>query len=177
MSIVYLLSGSNLGKRQQNLSRAVHALHGLVGEVKQVSGIYESPSWGFDHPNDFLNQAIALRTQLTPHQLLDQILHLESKMGRIRKHNGYEARIIDIDILLFEELILHDDQLIIPHPRLEERRFALKPLAEIASTILHPQRRISIQELLEICPDKSQIQLFAKATADGLNIGEECDAI
>jgi 7,8-dihydro-6-hydroxymethylpterin-pyrophosphokinase len=98
-------------------------------------------------------------------------------MGRTRNHNGYEARIIDIDILLFDELILHVDRLIIPHPRLEERRFALKPLAEIASKIIHPVRRIPIEELLKICPDKSHVQLFAEATADSLILGEEYDAI
>jgi 2-amino-4-hydroxy-6-hydroxymethyldihydropteridine diphosphokinase len=177
MSVVYLLTGSNQGNRKQNLYRAVHALNEFAGEVSQVSSIYESPAWGFDHPDDFLNQAIALNTELSPYQLLDKILQLEANMGRTRNHKGYEARIIDIDILLYDELILQEEHLIIPHPRLEERRFALTPLAEIAAKIVHPKSQTSIQELLEICYDNSQVHLFMSATVDDLNIGEECDAI
>jgi 2-amino-4-hydroxy-6-hydroxymethyldihydropteridine diphosphokinase len=177
MSVAYLLTGSNLGQRENNLCQAVCALNNHAGKVLSKSGLYQSPAWGFSHPDDFINQAIMLETNLSPNLLLENILLIEGRMGRRRSHDGYEARKIDIDILLYDQLIMHEEHLIIPHPLMQERRFALMPLAEIAGEVIHPAARKTINELLLDCTDNSQVTFFAGASASCLNMEEGCDAV
>lgn len=160
MGLAYLLTGSNLGNRWQHISDALASIGRMAGEVTAFSSVYESPAWGFRHPIPFLNQAIRLRTDLLPRELLDLLIEIESQMGRKRKGNGYEARNIDIDILLYDNLVMEEEGLVIPHPRMHLRRFALLPLADIDEDIYHPGFRRNIQTLLETCPDKSGIELF-----------------
>ncbi|MEN8226288.1 MAG: 2-amino-4-hydroxy-6-hydroxymethyldihydropteridine diphosphokinase [Bacteroidota bacterium] len=157
MSIVYLLSGSNLGNRREHLSNALKEIQHLAGKIIKVSQVFESPAWGFEHPNLFLNQAIMLETNLSPDALLTVLLAIENKHGRIRTQHGYEARHLDLDILFFDNLIVDKEDLSIPHPRLHMRRFVLLPMSGIAAELIHPLLKKSIAELLKECPDQSMV--------------------
>lgn len=159
MSIAYLLSGSNQGDRVGNLEAAITSIGKLAGEIIQCSPVFESPAWGFDHPSPFLNQAIKLKTSLEPEELLKTLLSIEDDCGRTRNNmDEYEARTLDIDILLYENAIIKSPQLIVPHPRMHLRRFTLLPLSSIAANIVHPVIHKSIQELLKECPDDSIVR-------------------
>lgn len=160
MSIAYLLMGSNLGHRWSHLCDAADAISRSAGEIMELSKVYESPSWGFDHPSHFLNQAIKLKTRLNPDDLLKNILSIETMLGRKRETGGYEARTIDIDILFYDELVIDKQELTIPHPRLHQRRFTLLPLADIAEDHVHPENGLSIKDLLHTCADNSTVRLY-----------------
>jgi len=163
MSIAYLLSGSNQGDRPGNLQKAISKIRELAGEITNCSPVFESPSWGFDHPSPFLNQAIEIDTGLSPMELLECVLDIENKCGRQRNRiDEYEARTLDIDILFYEDLILDTPQLTIPHPRLQMRRFALLPLSTIAGHLQHPRLNTSIDSLLQHCPDDSIVVQYEK---------------
>lgn len=178
MSIAYLLTGSNLGQRQENLCLALTALDGDAGKVQALSAVYESPPWGFEHPNAFLNQAIRLDTTLSPQELLKVILNTETALGRQRNDHGYAARTIDIDILFYDDLILTDKNLSIPHPRFHERRFALMPMADIAAGLIHPVLKKTVKELLDSCSDHSKLSLFSAAAPLAANpMKEDCNAV
>nr|WP_314755745.1 2-amino-4-hydroxy-6-hydroxymethyldihydropteridine diphosphokinase [uncultured Prevotella sp.] len=133
MHTAYLGLGSNLGNRKRNMQDAVTLLNEYVGEVTAVSSFYESEPWGFDSPNEFINVCVRVSTPLSPRQLLEATKKVEIAMGRTAKsHDGiYEDRIIDIDILLFDEIHINDSDLIIPHPQMEQRDFVMIPLREI----------------------------------------------
>ncbi len=153
---VYFSIGSNLGNRLQNLQTAVFLLGNGIGKVRNISKVYESPSWGFDAP-DFLNACLEIETNLTPSVILEKILLIEKKMGRVRtQESGYESRNIDIDILYYGNEILQSDSLSIPHPKLHERNFVLLPLADIAPQFYHPVLGRDTRNLLQECKDKSQ---------------------
>ena len=129
------------------------------GAIINSSSLYETAAWGKTDQPPFLNLALEIQTELTALQLLKKILNIEKQTGRIRKEK-YGPRIIDIDILLFNDQIHNYPLLKIPHPELQNRRFVLVPLAEIASQIIHPVLRKSIAELLAICPDKLNVSLI-----------------
>ncbi len=153
---VYISIGSNLGNRLQNLQDAVFLLGKEVGMPKKVSKVYESSSWGFDAP-DFLNACLELETYLTPGILLEKILNIEKKMGRVRtQERDYASRNIDIDILYHGNEILQSDNLIIPHPKLHERKFVLLPLADIAPQFYHPVLGKDTRNLIQECKDEGQ---------------------
>lgn len=173
MSQAYLLSGSNLGPREENLKRALEALNNCAGVVVASSSIYESPAWGFKHPEHFLNQAILLKTDLTPQALLRTILQIEKDLGRKRKNDGYEARTIDIDILFYEDITIDEEKLVIPHPRLHQRRFALLPMSELSSEHRHPLLNKTIRELLAACTDDSAVEKLYKNEPEK----EGCNAV
>ena len=141
-----------MGDRLQNLGRSVELLQ-RAGKVKSLSGLYETAAWGKTDQAPFLNQAILLQTPLTARQLLEAVLHIEEKLGRKREIK-YGPRIIDIDILFYNRDIIHEPGLSIPHPEIQNRRFALEPMNEIASGFVHPVLGKTIGELLEECPDK-----------------------
>ena len=152
----YISIGSNLGNRLQNLQEAVFLLGTEVGNIIAISKVYESASWGFDS-SDFLNACLALETHLTPLAILKKILAIEKSMGRVRlQEGGYEARTIDIDILYFDAEIIHSDHLVIPHAKLQERKFILLPLSDIAPQKYHPVLRKDTRNLIQECKDKSQ---------------------
>ncbi len=148
MSIVYVSLGSNLGNREANLQKAINSITQRIGIVQQKSSIYETEPWGFNSFNNFLNLVIEIRTELNAEKVLVKLLEIEQDMGRKRDHEGYQDRIIDLDILLFDDIILKNKELEIPHPRLHQRLFTLEPLAEIAPDIFHPRFKTSIKTLL-----------------------------
>lgn len=148
----FLLTGSNMGDRTLMLARARKLLEKNCGKIEKVSSIYETAAWGKEDQAAFLNQAIEIKTSLEPRKLLREVLKIEKKLGRIREEK-YGPRVIDIDILFFENRIMHFPELILPHPQLQNRRFALTPLAEIAPTFVHPVFNKNIEQLLDACND------------------------
>ncbi len=155
--IVYLALGSNMGNRLANLKAAINNLTPQLA-VKSRSSIYETPPWGFTEQAEFLNQVVMAETYLQPQALLGHLKRLETALGRVPNfQNG--PRLIDIDILFFDDLVLDTPPLVIPHPRLPERPFVLVPLAEIAPDFVHPTLGKSIHQLLNKV-DRSDIKLF-----------------
>jgi len=155
--IIYLALGSNMGNRLANLKAAISNLTPQMA-VKNKSSVYETPPWGFTAQAEFLNQVIMAETYLKPQALLGHLKRLETALGRVPNfQNG--PRLIDIDILFFDDLVLDTPRLVIPHPRLHERAFVLVPLAEIAPDLVHPVLGKPIHELLDRL-DRSDIKLF-----------------
>ena len=147
---IFLLLGTNLGDRSANLSIAASKINQFFGEVVLKSSVLETEPWGFSAPEKFLNQALQIETNLNPFELLSKIKEIEHEMGRkVKKMEGYESRIIDIDILFFGQQIINDPSLIIPHPQLQNRYFALKPLSELASEYRHPILKKNVETLLK----------------------------
>ena len=160
MRKVFLGLGSNLGDRGKNLDEARIRIEELIGKIITCSSVYQTEPWGFKSENDFLNMVICVETNLHPSGLLGRILMIESQMGRTRCDNQYSSREIDIDILLYENEIVDEIALKIPHPKLHERRFVLVPLCEIGSEIIHPVLNQSVESLLKSCKDKSKVRKF-----------------
>ncbi len=157
--IIYLGLGSNLENRLVNLKAAVNNLTPQMTLVKQ-SHVYETPPWGYKDQAPFLNQVVKVKSYETPEKLVEHLLRLEIVLGRKPSFkNG--PRLIDIDILFYDDLTVFKDGLVIPHPRMHERAFVLVPLNEIAPDFVHPTLNKSIQELLQTC-DVSGIKKFSK---------------
>jgi len=140
---VFLLLGGNLGNRQGYLQKAIDLIETELGTVAKKSSIYETEAWGkTDEPN-YLNQVVQVNTMLSARQVLDNILQIETRMGRVREEK-WGSRIIDIDILFYGQDIISESGLIVPHPELHNRRFTLEPLGEIAPDLEHPILKKSI---------------------------------
>lgn len=148
----YLLLGSNMGNRTHWLSQGFNYLIKQVGTIVALSPIYETAAWGKTTQAPFLNQALSLSTTLNAQDLLQHIQAIETKLGRTR-HERWESRIIDIDILGYGDHVVESANLQIPHPLLPMRRFALLPLCHIAPTWQHPILQKTSLELLHLCPD------------------------
>lgn len=162
MKKVFLHTGSNQGDRLLNLNEARLALQESVGPVIRSSRIYETAAWGLQDQPDFLNQAIEVHTELEPVQMLETVLGIEQQMGRVRIQK-WGQRLIDIDILYYDNLIWESDQLILPHPHLHERNFVLLPLLDIASGFIHPRLKKTTEELLQSCTDTLPVWPFESA--------------
>jgi 2-amino-4-hydroxy-6-hydroxymethyldihydropteridine diphosphokinase len=157
MNKAYLLIGGNLGDRMQNLETARQLIGEHCGTITNTSSIYETEAWGNSDQPSFLNQAVELETKYNAKQLIRRILKTEKNMGRVRKEK-YGPRLIDIDILLFNDEQHNYTFLNIPHPELHNRRFALIPLAEIAPDAVHNVFKKTINELLEECKDDLSVR-------------------
>ena len=158
--LVYLSLGSNVGDRAANLNTAIDRLRAF-GEVVAVSSCYETEPVEFTAQPWFLNCAVALDTEQMPGQLLSGILDIEQQLGR-RRGQQKGPRILDIDILLFGDSIVEDAGLTIPHPAMQERRFVLEPLSEIAPDVLHPVFKRTIRELLDALPPGQAVRKISK---------------
>lgn len=156
MSIAYLLTGSNQGSSVHLLKEARTKVGEQGGKITKESGIYKTEPWGNPNQPAFLNQVLRIETALSPHALLQKVLGIESEMGRTRSIQ-WEPRLIDIDILFYDDLILQGN-LNIPHPLLQNRRFVLVPLDEIAPEFVHPLLKKTVAALLAECPDNGIVE-------------------
>lgn len=159
MSSIYLLLGGNQGERASVLAKAKALLAEQLGTVVAVSPLYETAAWGKTDQPDFLNQAMHIQTQHSPVEALSIIHHIEHLLGRQRTEH-WGQRTLDIDILFYDDAVIHSLRLEIPHPEVQNRRFALIPLKDIAPKLLHPVLAKDISTLLEECPDKLEVFLF-----------------
>ena len=157
-STVYFSLGSNLGDRYSNLSECVSLIENNVGEIKSLSSIYKNSAQGFigDY---FYNCCVKVSTLYKPHELIDIILSIENTMGRkIRNTQKYESRKIDIDIILYDDLIIEEKNLTIPHPRYTQRSFVLVPLLEIDNKLVDPKTKTLISEFLSRVSSKEKLE-------------------
>lgn len=146
----YLALGTNIGNKRRNMITAAALLAERAGDVLALSGFYETEPWGFRSDNTFLNAALQLETSLSPQELLKITQQIEAEMGRTRKSNGvYHDRIIDIDILFYDDLILQTPELTLPHPLMHKRLFVMEPLMEIAPHVVHPIFKKTVVSLME----------------------------
>lgn len=137
-STAYLLLGGNLGNREANLKQAIQLLNDKIGKVIAFSSLYETAAWGKTDQPAFLNQAVAVQTNLSAVEVLDLALSIEQELGRVRKDKWGE-RLIDIDLILFGDQVINiPDKLQVPHPHMQHRKFVMEPLAEIAPEVVHP---------------------------------------
>jgi len=152
---IYLCLGSNLGHRKRNLRKARKRIGKRVGKITRRSGLYESVPWGYSSENLFMNCCLAVETDLEPLRVMDALLSVEHSLGRSDHGEGYADRLIDIDLLLYGDLVMDHHRLKLPHPRMGDRKFVLMPLAEIAPDVVHPLEKITIREMLERCRDQT----------------------
>ncbi|MFM8448829.1 MAG: 2-amino-4-hydroxy-6-hydroxymethyldihydropteridine diphosphokinase [Haliscomenobacter sp.] len=153
----YLGLGTNLGDRSQHLSHALQALQQQVGTCLHQSSVYVSAPWGLSDQPDFYNQVALFATSLSPEDLLQVILRIEKEMGRVRE-TKWGQRLIDIDILFYDDLIINRPNLTIPHPFIHERNFVLIPLLELAAGYQHPVLQRSIASLAQLSKDPLPVQ-------------------
>ena len=159
MNKLYLLLGSNMGNSRAQLSSAITHIERQIGSVMRRSSLYSTAAWGNTDQPDFLNQVIIVHTELTAIQTMHSILQIEKKMGRLRTVKN-APRIIDIDILFFNREIINLEQLSVPHPQIQNRRFVLTPLNELSPNLIHPVLKRSVHQLLIHCPDKLNVKKF-----------------
>ena len=158
MAIVFLMLGSNLDDRLSYLMKAGKAIADESGPILRSSAIYESEPWGFSHPVNFYNQILVLQSRYKAEEILKKILAIEQDMGRIRNNNYYEARIIDIDIIFYDNQIIKTDSLTVPHPKIAERRFVLLPLLELNPDLVNPVSGLTIWQMYRECGDKLSVK-------------------
>ncbi len=159
MNTVFLLIGGNIGDRSANLQTAKTMLQQGLGEIGNCSSVYETSAWGNIDQADFLNQVIMIHTKLAAAECMNEILSIENKMGRVR-HKKNDPRTIDIDILFYNHEIINSTNLTIPHPEIQNRKFALVPLQEIIPDFIHPVLKSSITQLLSTCKDELEVRLM-----------------
>lgn len=161
MNEAYLCLGGNIGDREKALKLALLKITEETGKIESKSAIYETEAWGVENQQSYLNQCIKISTCLNPEQLIKILLSIEKSLGRERKFDHtYEPRTLDIDILFYNDLITEQEHLVIPHPRLQLRKFVLIPLNEIATNYLHPVLNKTIFNMLKECEDTSEVKLF-----------------
>ena len=149
MSVVYLSLGSNMGDRESLLELAIKEINEQIGEVSKVSTKYETEPWGFVSANKFINMAIEVQSSLSPSEISERVHQIEYDLGRRRdpRSTGYQDRVIDIDILMIDDIVSNEEHLILPHPKMHQREFVLKPLCEIAPNVVHPTLKVRIKEI------------------------------
>lgn len=175
--ITYLSLGSNKGNKLENLQKAIHLIADRIGAVQKVASVYKTSSWGYEG-EDFYNTCIQVSTYLQPETLLDKLLTIEENLGRIRgTSEGYSDRIIDLDILLFDDEIIFSKTTTIPHPRMLDRKFVLVPLVEIAKSIIHPVAKKQLHTCLKGCTDDSLIEKIPEILIRPIPISEKYNYI
>ncbi|MGZ5191120.1 MAG: 2-amino-4-hydroxy-6-hydroxymethyldihydropteridine diphosphokinase [Flavisolibacter sp.] len=160
MNKAYLIIGGNMGNRLLILAQARESIGDACGKIIIQSSVYETAAWGKEDQEAFLNQVILIETQLSSPDLLQSILKIEEKLGRKRLMK-YGPRIIDIDILFFNDDVINIEGLKVPHPQMQNRRFVLLPLNEIAPHIFHPILKKNVSQLLADCPDTLAVNKFS----------------
>ncbi|MDB9913945.1 2-amino-4-hydroxy-6-hydroxymethyldihydropteridine diphosphokinase [Flavobacteriaceae bacterium] len=159
---IYLSLGSNLGNKFENLQLGVNAIFKEIGSIKKIAPIFETPAMGFEGKN-FLNCVIQVETNQSAILVLDTILSIETKLGRVREEKlGYSSRKIDIDMLFYDDAIINTKSLIIPHPEIQNRKFVLAPLELISPDFIHPILNKSISKILEVTLDNSELIKYSK---------------
>ena len=153
MNIAYLLLGGNLGDRLQNLHKALILINKMAGATTKKSNVFVTAAWGNENQPDFYNQAICINTTLSALDLLNILLKIEEELGRKRTDKKWQERTMDIDILFYNDVIIDTMQLKIPHPFIQDRKFVLIPLMEIAKDFIHPVLKKNISQLLAECED------------------------
>ncbi len=161
MNTAYLALGSNQGNREQALEKALTRIEETCGYVTQASSVYETAAWGLELQPDFLNMVVCINSGFAAEKLLQLIQKIENELHRKRAVT-WGPRTIDIDILFYNADIINTPDLVVPHPRLQDRRFVLVPLVEIAPDLVHPLLHKTTTELLEICPDKLEVSKRTK---------------
>ncbi len=156
MAQVYIITGSNVGNALLNLKAASDDMIAKAGLLLRSSAYYRTEPWGNKDQQPFLNQVLVIETDLPAKELLQRLLGIEEQMGRVRK-NKWEPRIIDIDILFYGDKVIDEEGLTIPHPYIQERRFVLTPLVEIAPGLVHPVSGKNMLQLLEECVDTGTV--------------------
>ena len=175
--IIYLSLGSNQGNKLENLQKSIELIAKKLGAVLRIASIYKTPALGFKG-DEFLNTCIKVSTYLPPETLLKRILSIEENLGRVRTDtNSYTNRTIDIDILLFDDEIIFSKELIVPHPRMLDRKFVLTPLAEIAPNAIHPIEKKHLIHCLEKCTDTSEITKISEQLARPIPLTEKYNYI
>ena len=159
MSLVYLQLGSNLGDRLSILNTAVSKISTQVGDLLLLSKIYHSSPWGVEGQGDFLNQVILIESRYSAKLILEIILNIEKELGRVRIEKWGE-RVIDIDILFYNDEIVEASDLCVPHKYISKRKFVLLPLNEIAPNFIHPKYDKTITQLLEECLDEESVMIY-----------------
>jgi 2-amino-4-hydroxy-6-hydroxymethyldihydropteridine diphosphokinase len=149
MTKLYLSLGSNLGDREQHLLDAVRKIEERIGSIVSLSSFYDTDPWGFASAHRFLNAALCAETSLSPEEVLLQTQAIERELGRTHKsvNGAYQDRVIDIDLLLYGELVVDTPLLRLPHPLMCQRSFVMQPLAEIAPDVVHPLYKKTVREL------------------------------
>lgn len=160
MNAAYILLGSNDGDRIQHLSNALNLIKEEAGTIITESAVYTTHAWGYTEQPDFLNQVVYLDTFLSAQQLLNTLLGIEKKLGRIRNNTKWMQRIIDLDILFYNDAIINESDLLVPHPHLQDRKFVLIPLQEIAAGFIHPVLQKNIATLTAECTDPLEVREF-----------------
>jgi 2-amino-4-hydroxy-6-hydroxymethyldihydropteridine diphosphokinase len=160
MNTAYLLLGGNLGDRQQNLQKAVILIEKHAGPTPKKSNVFITKAWGNELQPDFYNQAICIDTKLSAIDLLNTLLRIEEELGRKRTGDKWQARTMDIDILFYNDERIDTTKLKIPHPFIQDRKFVLVPMNEIASELVHPVLKKNIRELLAECTDTLEVKML-----------------
>ena len=159
MERIFLGLGGNVGNVAMAFDNAIENIETEIGKVINKSKRYKTEPWGIKTQENFLNMVLEIETELTPDEILSQIIDIEKKMGRYRdKQNQFGPRTIDIDILFYGDKIIRNNKLIIPHPRLHLRNFVLTPLKDIAPDLVHPVLRKNIKTLFKELPDDSRVE-------------------
>ena len=156
--------GSNLGDRISLINEAIRLIGEEVGDIQGISSYYHTAPWGTEHLQPYINLALSLNTQQSPEQVLETILSIERVLGRTRNSDQNAPRSIDIDIILYDNLIINQENLTVPHPRMHLRRFVLVPLSEIVPGYVHPIFGITVKELLDKCTDSLGVSINAEAS-------------
>ena len=158
MISIYILLGGNIGDKKRIFSEVYDRLAQQIGKISAQSAIYETEPWGFESDDLFWNQVLEISCELLPEEVLKKTQQIEIELGRIRKKNQYDSRIIDIDILFYGNQIIELKNLVIPHQRIQERNFVLVPMNEIASDFIHPVFQKSISQMLSECTDQLKVE-------------------